>query len=174
MSLYRTLLREEAARALRDANTLAGPNVWTARSWPLKPDALPAIQLQVLADHAESWGRNAPGFTRTAGLLVVARISFGVPSEGENLLDAFCEQIELTLMQDTALQQMIQQVATIETEQAFDSTAGVNVATARLRFDLEYGEVFEPSGVPLTEINLAIANEAGAQLASSTVLLPKT
>lgn len=176
--LYRVQLREEAARALRAANTLAGPNVWTARSLPTTAAACPMIQLQVLADTAESWGRNQPGFTRTAGLLVTARVAFktdavGTSSQGENLLDAFAEQIETTLMLDTALQRLVQQVSTIDTEMAFDSTGADQIATLRMRFDLEYPQTYEPIGEPLAAVNLQIANCAGITLAEATVTFPQ-
>lgn len=177
--LYRVMLREEAARALRAAGTLAGLNVWTARSLPIKANALPMIQLQVLADLAESWGRNAPGFTRTAGLLVTAKVAFktaadGTSAEGETALDTICEQIEMTLMQDTQLQRLIQQVSTIETELAFDSTGADQIAVARMRFDLEYPQTFEPVGEPLTAINMQIADAAGRDLAKASVTFPQT
>ena len=170
--LYRELLREEAARVLRAAGTLAGPNVFTARSWPIAAPALPMIQLQVLADTAESAGRSVPQFTRTAGLLITAKVEFGTPAEGEILLDTLCEQIEMALMLDVALQTMLQQVAVIQTELAFDSTSSQQIAVARMRFDLEFTQVFAPSGPPLTEIMMQIANQAGVTLATATVDLP--
>ena len=175
MTLYRVLLREEAARALRAANTIAGPNVFTARSWPIRPEALPMIQLQVLADHAESWGAAQPGYTRTAGLLVTARVEFGTPAEGEDLLDTITEQIETTLMLDTALQAMLEQVSTIQTELAFDSGSGQQIGTARMRFDLQYPQTYAPSGVPLARINASIRDAGtGTVLAAAEIDLPPT
>ena len=82
--LYRVMLREEAARALREGGTIAGPNVWTARSWPIKANALPSIQLQCLADVAESQGRAAPGVVGAAGLLISARVGFRSAPDGSS------------------------------------------------------------------------------------------
>lgn len=174
MTLYRERLREEAARALREANTLAGPNVFTARSWPILASALPMIQLQTLADFSESVNRSAPSFKRTVGLLVTAKVEFGTPAEGELLLDAITEQIEMTLMLDVALMAMVQQVAVIQTELAFDSNAGEQIAVARMRFDLEFNQSYVPSGVPLAEINMQIANTSGVVLAGAVVDFPNT
>ena len=175
MSLYRVALREEAARALRAAGTLAGENVFTARSWPLTTASLPAIFLQVLQDDAESLNRSAPLFRRTASLMINAQVAYTRPGEGESLLDAFCEQIEMTIMLDVALQKMVQQVSRMRTELSFDSTTSSQVGTARMLFDLEFSQTFRPSGVPLTSITAQIKDElTGTTLANVTVPIPSS
>jgi len=174
MTLYRATLRDEAVRALREAETLAGPNVFPSRAWPTKAGALPVIQCQVLADTAQSWGRDAPSYTRTAGLLVTAKVAFGTPEQAEALLDTICEQIETAIMLDTALQSKIQQVSAIDTELALDAMGSDQIGVARIRFDLEYPQTFMPVGVPLREINLEIATAAGLHLASAEVDFPQT
>ncbi|MCQ8240522.1 hypothetical protein [Rhizosaccharibacter radicis] len=152
MTLIRADLRTAAVDALRAAGTAAGPNVFSSRAWPTDPKALPVIQAVVLADTAESWGRNAPGFTRTAGLLVTAKFRFDGPEDFERQSDLLCEQIELAIMGNVALQAMIQQVSAIDSDLASDALGAVQVGVVRIRFDLEYAQTFAPPSEPLVSI----------------------
>ena len=174
MTLYRVELREAAKTALVSANTLAGPNVFTARDWPIAITSLPAIYLQVPVDHADSDGRSQPSFTRIASLMVVAYVSYGSPDQGENALDVLTEQIELSIMQDVTLQGMIQQVVQMHTELVLDATKADQVGEARMRFDLEFTETYPLPGVPLTEIvEKVLAGPDGQLLATAEIIIPQ-
>ncbi len=152
MTLYRVELREAAATALVAANTIAGANVFTARSLPIAPAGLPSIYLQVPTDRAESAGRSAPGFTRVAYLVVRGRVAQGGPGQVETALDTLAEQIELALMCDAGLQAMIQQVTEIQTEVKVSSETGDHLGEVRMLFGLEFTEYFPVVGTPLTQI----------------------
>ena len=165
MTLYRVELREQVAAALIAANTIAGSQVYTARSWPMAVPRLPFIELQILSDKAESWGPAEAAYTRTAMLLVIAKASYGKFSEGTDLMDQVCEQIELAVINWSIVPGSngflpVQQIKTIDTEISFDADSGTQIAVARLQFALEYPQTYGLPGVPLTAITAEIVNQS--------------
>jgi len=171
MTLYRAELREAAATALMNAKTIAGVNVFTARSLPIKSDALPAIYLQVAQDRAESQGRGPPAFTRNATLAIRALVSGGTPENAELTCDIIAEQIEQTLMCDYTFQSMIQQVSDMTSEIKVTSETDKHIGEVRMLLGLEYYENFMPGGQPLTAVNATIAAEGNAAFAEVSVPL---
>ncbi|AQS88268.1 hypothetical protein AA101099_1776 [Neoasaia chiangmaiensis NBRC 101099] len=173
MTLYRSDLREMAAQALRDADTLAGENVFTARSWPVTPAALPTIQLQVPEDDGESMGRSAQGFTRVANLAIRAKVLGGTPEKAELTAEVIGEQIEMALMCSAALQEAIQQVTHLRSSLVIDSSGRNHIAELRILMGLEYSEYFPPPGTPLAEIKGQMQAEGNPDFADMAVPFPQ-
>ncbi|GBQ92099.1 hypothetical protein AA23498_1366 [Acetobacter nitrogenifigens DSM 23921 = NBRC 105050] len=152
MTLYRAELREMAVDALKAANTIAGPNVFSARSLPVTDEALPALYLQVPDDDGVSDGRSAPSFTRTATLAIRGYVAAGTPEKSELVLEHLAEQIELALMTSVPLMAAVQQVSFLRTQMLVSSDTGQHKGELRMLLGLEYTETYPLPGTPLTGI----------------------
>lgn len=171
MTLYRVLLKQAAQKALLSANTFAGQSVIVDRSLPATSDKLPAIILTTPRDSASSSGRNPEGFTRVTTLAVRGLLTGNTPEEAGQKIDLFAEQIELALMLDTALQSMITQVTSLETETMLNSQTAEHTGEVRMLLGLEYMEYYPATGTPLTELVGDVQANGNAEFAHFQVPL---
>ncbi|GAN90967.1 phage protein [Gluconobacter frateurii M-2] len=170
--LYRSILRDLAAEALKAANTIAGENVLTARSLPIRADLLPVIYLQVPDDRGESAGRFQPQFTRVATLAIRGKLQAGTPFDVELALEGFAEQIELALMTDADLQAAITQVTELSTSIVVSSDQSEHIGELRMILGLEYIETYPPPGTPLAEIDATLFSPDNPAFAGLRVDFP--
>ena len=170
--LYRSILRDLAAEALTAAETIAGENVFTARSLPIKADLLPAIYLQVPEDRGESAGRFQPQFTRVSTLAIRGKLKAATPMDVELALEGFAEQIELALMTNVRLQEAITQVTELTTSIVVSSDQSDHIGEVRMILGLEYIETYPPPGTPLAEIDATLFSPDNPAFAALRVDFP--
>ncbi|WP_277187676.1 hypothetical protein [Caballeronia sp. BR00000012568055] len=161
--LYRSILRDIAADALRRAQTIAADRVYTPRDWPTTA-CYPCILVDCLSDRKESLGQEPPAFTATATLDVEARIQETSVAAARDACETLCDQIECALLTCTDLLRRIQHVSSIESAMELNATGRMHIADMRMSFALEYFIAFDPFtdtpvalqpvAVPLEEIGI--------------------
>lgn len=146
MSLYRNQLRDKVAGLLQQT-TDARDNVLIYTPCPVEIEELPVIFVTVPSENASSNGRHAPDFTRVVQLEVLARVTAQSHATVQALLDRIAEDIEMSIMCSHDIMSMVQQVASIQTEQQISAEAADVIGAVRLTFGMEYTQEY-----PVTEL----------------------
>lgn len=159
MSAFRGELRLLVQQALLAAGTLAGPNVFLPRDWPLNSAKMPALLLQTPRERKESRGRSGiPQYETTTWLEVRGQTNGEDPVQVETDLETLADQVELVMMGFVVgPPQQLEEIAAVETEFALSADGKRHLGEAVLRFALQYPESFVPS-VPdnLLEVDITV------------------
>ena len=146
MSLYRNQLRDKVAGLLQQT-TDGRDNVLTCTPFPVEIEELPVIFVAVPSENASSNGRHAPDFTRVVQLELLARVTAQNHATVQALLDRIAEDIEMSIMCSHDIMSMVQQVASIQTEQQISAEAADVIGAVRMTFGMEYTQEY-----PVTEL----------------------
>ena len=118
-------LRALAVTALV-GNTLAGQNVFSAKTWPTWSGQYPVLYLHTPKERKESLGPNAPQFTVTTTLRISARVRKQPTADGVGAeratedLEQMYLQIQKALINNPALMRSLQQFPFIDMEMDLD------------------------------------------------------
>ena len=153
--LLRAQFRALVARQLVLARTAAGDSVFENRALPTEVSKLPIITLSTPVETKESWGRGAPKFTTTVHLRVDARVSGATDVVAGEAVEALLEQIELAILANSAVVNLCQQFAAVETRTSIHVEGGMPIATGTIVFQAEMVQYYDPA-MPddLTEIDV--------------------
>jgi hypothetical protein len=174
---YRDQIVAAVVTTLLAANTLAGVNVYAERDWPLTAVQLPSIMVKTPAERKDSLVRGVPQFTTTAMVMVLVRATGPTSQAVAGTLADICEQIEQAVISaGSAVQIMVQQFTTVETEIRTTSDGADPLGDALVSLACEFYEIFPaPDGPALAEIGLEIPlpiSNGGTLLAGVNILNP--
>lgn len=137
-------LRTAAQTALTGA-TDAGTNVFSPLDRPTWSGNYPVIFLSTPEEQKESLGRQgAPQFTATTTLQVIARVSMNQAAADAGAAQAMVEleklqkQIEVTLINNPALMDLLQQVAFVRITKDVNGDGESNLGELKMDFGLEF------------------------------------
>lgn len=143
MTTTSSKLRDLAVAALKGA-TNAGQNVFALRSWPTESSSYPILLVKAPKEHKESLGRNAPQFTVTTTLGVIARVkAAALPNDAgalqaEQALEAIQRQVEVALINNPALTDILQQFSSVDAEMEINSEGDDINGQLVMTFALEF------------------------------------
>ncbi|MFX1674054.1 ABC transporter permease [Paraburkholderia sp. A2WS-5] len=157
--------------------TDAGQSVFSPFDWPTSQNAYPCILVRAPRERKQSLGKNAPLFSVTTTVEIVARTvsTAAVGDEGSAVALAAAEklkgQIEVTLINNTSLwvdvngAQIIEQFASVESEISTSSDGEWPMAELQMRMEIEFTqgpEDFYPiAGVQLAGIDMQVKEPPG-------------
>lgn len=181
VGVFRTELREIAALALLNAGTLAGTKVYSPRTWPQRPDELPALIVTTPSERKQSLGRSLPRFNSIISLVVMVRVRGAGPNlpamnaDAEAQLETLCSQVETVLMCSQSIVSIVQEFATVETHMIVSTEGEVIIGEASVKLDCEVFQQFNPEpGEALLEIDQHYQRPDGIGLADAKIILPQS
>ncbi len=155
--------------------TDAGPSVFSPFDWPTASDAYPCILVRAPKERKQSLGRNAPLFSVTTTIEIVARTKSPalVGDAGSAIALAAVErikgQIEIALINNPAVwaepadpsgAQRIQQFSSIDSEITTSSEGEKPMAELLMHIEVEFtqgpGDFFPIPSVPLRAIDVHV------------------
>ncbi len=148
MARARDTIRDNAVRALLEANTLAGERVYTPRTWPTQPVDLPAIIVRTPTQRRQSTGRHGPPqFMGEVMLTVTARVTASSEADADELVRVLAEQIETAILQNGQFlfDSDIQSFPSTALELRVSAEARSITAEAHCSFACEVYEIFDPT-----------------------------
>lgn len=140
--------------------------VYTPRSLPVQLDQYPLIVVTAPTEHKTSLGRHTPQFTTVTTLRIDGRVLAYDSSEGSGDGDGIAwedalslkEGIERALIGNPDVRMKFQQISTIRSQLAVDSSGEGHIAQVLLEMDFEYyqgpEDFFHSALVPLREVNV--------------------
>lgn len=170
--------------------TDAGAAVYSPFDWPTAPTSYPLILVHARRERKVSLGRNAPLFTVTASIEVIARTKSAALTgdAGSALALAAAEtlkaQIETNLINNPAVwanadgTQRVQQFATVDSELNTSSSGEMPMAELLMTFDVEFiqgpDDFYPLTGTPLEGIDVTVQEPAGTVEPFFSIELPQT
>ena len=187
---YRAQLRQYVVDALTTANTLAGANVFTPRTWATNDSVYPSLLVQTPRERKESRakGNQLPQFNATLMVSVGGRLrSLGADSTAaaavEEQLDQFASQIECAVLCYQPILQSIKQVAFVDMEMDVSSSGREHIGQVQFNFGFEFQVDFDPVvdapaawpplTSPLTTVDVTYDQPNGTTEPGLTILLPQ-
>jgi hypothetical protein len=147
--LYRAQIRDAIVTALRNAQTLAGADVYAPRDWPETIVELPAIIVSMPSDHKENTGPFGPRYNTTATIVVLGRLKGQTAIDAEAQLEAFANQIQNAILTDLATLSLVEKFSTIDTETAITDNGEDQIGEISIAFGADFYEIFQPGiGLP--------------------------
>jgi hypothetical protein len=162
--LKRAIFRTLAIDALRQANTLAGQNVFVY-AWPTNSRTNPAILVNWGRDTKISNGREVPNFTSTFTLRLELKVQAVNMEEARNQLDVLLSQVEQAILTNYKLNVLLQHFPHFDTIDTTDSDSENFVASAICDIAMETFEIFQPVDPPDLEdisVNVDLINRFDA------------
>ncbi len=160
MTLYRSTIVSAVVSTLTAAGTLAASSIYAARDWPLTAVKLPSIMVKAPTERKESAVRGVPSFTTVATIALLIRATGANSQAVEATLETLCGQVEQAVLSaGSAVQLLIQQFVSVDTEIRTSSEGGAVVGDAIMQIACEFFERFPPlasQGTPLSQIGLVL------------------
>lgn len=157
--------------------TDAGTAVYSPFDWPTASDSYPLILVRAPKERKESLGRNAPLFTVTTTIEIIARTKSPalVGDAGSAVALAAAEalkmQVEIALINNPAIWadpnggQRIQQFASIESEISTNSEGDMPMAELLMHIEVEFAQgpadFFPLPSTPFEGIDLTVQEPPG-------------
>jgi hypothetical protein len=159
-------IRQAVVTALT-GTTDAGQSVSSPWDWALAMDAYPAILVRTPDDRSESWGPNAPAFTVTATVEIIARAKAPADFEdaGSNAAllkaESLKQQILAQLINNPALWAAgVQEFKSMHSRMSTSSEGDMPIAECHLSIDVVFiqkpDDFFPIPSVPLQQIGGAM------------------
>ena len=172
-------IRSVFVTALKGA-TDAGQSVYSPFDWPTQPDSYPIITVRAPKERNESMGRNAPLFTVTSTIEIVAKTKSPalVGDAGSAValaaLEVIKAQIESALINNPAVwavpgdaygAQRIQQFTSVESEMSTSSEGEMPIAELVMHIEVEFvqgpEDFYQIPFDPLTGFDAGVEMPAG-------------
>ena len=153
--LARRQLRQAVVAALQPIQAI----IESPGDWSTPPAKLPAILVRVPRERKESVAKTMPEFTTTATIEIEARAAETTAELAQDAIENLCYLIENAILTNYAVIDMIQQVASIDSELEISSEGKFHFGGAKMYFAFEMFEAFDPveiagAGIPLLSIGL--------------------
>lgn len=171
--------------------TDAGAAVHSPFDWPTAPNSYPLILVHARKERKESMGRNAPLFTVTATLEIIARTKSPalVGDAGSAVALAAAErlkaQIETALINNPAVwadpnsasgAQRIQQFASVDSELTTSSEGDMPIAELLMTIEVEFmqgpDDFFPIPSIPLQGFDAGVREPAGTVEPGFSITFP--
>lgn len=157
--------------------TSAGASVFSPFDWPTQPETFPCILVRAPRERKRSLGKNAPLFSVTTTVEIIARTralaQLGDAGSAQALAAAeqLKAQIEVALINNTSIwvnsdgSQIIEQFESVESEIATNSEGEMPMAELQMRIEIEFiqgPDDFCPiPSTPLDGFNGTVVEPAG-------------
>ena len=144
-------------------DTVESPGIW-----PTSADMLPVLLVNVPSEMKTSVGRNVPEFTTSASVVIQGQVSSITPGGAQDAIEDLAYQVENAVLEDYAVNLMIQQFVSVQTETEITSdgkqhlagypmiapaagsvwpiVATPTVPAAGVNLHLDAANVFDPTG----------------------------
>jgi hypothetical protein len=144
MTLQRSIGRAMAITLIAAADLVPSGNIFRARSWPVKPEAMPFINVNTPSDKQANAGVTAdPQFDAT----VVLEFDIGVraddPGTAQDDCDTICEGLINALLTAPQFVALWEKIGSIETELA-PKDEQFQYHRARIAMTFHYSEIYPP------------------------------
>ena len=180
-------IRALVVQGLTDA-TDAGAAVFSPFDWPTAPNSYPCVLVRAPRERKSSLGKNAPLFSVTTTVEIVARTiataSVGDAGSAEALAAAerLKSQIEVSLINNTSLWadssggQIIEQFSSVESEIVTSSEGEMPMAELLMRIEIEFtqgpDDFYPIVGVPLAGIDMQVQEPTGTVQPGFSITFP--
>ncbi|VWC79010.1 hypothetical protein BLA17378_03783 [Burkholderia aenigmatica] len=180
-------IRDSFVNALKGA-TDAQQSVFSPFDWPTAPGSYPLILVRAPRERKESLGRNAPLFTVTTTIEIIARTQSPalVGDEGSAVALMAAErlkaQIETSLINNPAVwadvngRQVIQQFASVDSDITTSSEGQMPMAELLMHIAVEFvqgpEDFFQVVGTPLEQIGGVVAMPDGTLAPTFSIPIP--
>jgi hypothetical protein len=158
-------------------STNAGASVFSPFDWPTSPTSFPCILVRAPRERKRSLGKNAPLFSVTTTVEIIARtravaqIGDAGSAEALALAEQLKYQIEVALINNTSIWvdenggQVIEQFESVESEITTSSEGEMPMAELQMRIEIEFTQgpdSFHPiDGTPLTGMDVTVVEPPG-------------
>ncbi len=151
----------DALRLAIKGNTTAGDAVFGPSAWPDRPERLPVVIVQSPPhERAQAIVKGQPSYETRAIVPVIARVAAKSVGDVDAALETLIGQIKAAVFQWLPFQQLIEQVASIETRTAITAESDWHIGEAVMLFECEFPEFYYPApGVPLAEIQGTLSDQ---------------
>lgn len=171
----RTDIRDQMIAAIKAVTTapVVGP-----RNWPDDATKLPATGLIIVQSPAQESTKalvvGPPSYETHAIFPITVRVARTAVSDADAALQALVDQIRAGIFSWLPFQQLIEQVATIETRSAIAAEGNLQVGEAVILLETVFPEFYAPApGVTLAEVQGTVADQtSGTTLATFDLKLP--
>lgn len=155
------------------ANTASGNRVYKPGDWPTQPDQYPITKLRLVSEDRQSLGRGGPPqFATVATIRIVSEVSAPAQlddlgaSDAEAALWSLKRQVEVAIVNSYPLEAMIEQIASMRSQLAFNSDSATHLAGIQTDVALEFyegPESFAPAtSDDLDEVDVTTSGPAAA------------
>ena len=124
-------------------DTVESPGIW-----PTSADMLPVLLVNVPSEMKTSVGRNVPEFTTSASVVIQGQVSSITPGGAQDAIEDLAYQVENAVLEDYAVNLMIQQFVSVQTETEITSDGKQHLAGFRMTLAVEMFEAFDPMIAP--------------------------
>lgn len=168
--------------------TDAGEAVYSPFDWPTGPTSYPCILVRAPRERKTSLGKNAPLFSVTTTVEIIARTRSPalVGDAGSAVALAAAEtlkaQIEVTLINNTSLWvdpaggQLIEQFSSVESEITTSSEGEMPMAELVMRLDIEFtqgpSDFYPINGTPLEGFDVVVQEPPGTVEPGFSITFP--
>jgi hypothetical protein len=148
VGLYLANLRTVATEVLAALSFFNG-NVFNSRMPALRRDLLPAARIYTLRDNrvSRSTMNNVSGYIGNADLIIQVVSEANADPAASDLLDLYCEAVELALLSSVDFMCNAELIPSIETVYESNVEGEVRTATATITMTIRYSE-YGVTGVP--------------------------
>lgn len=154
-------IRAQMIAAIQAATTasVVGP-----RNWPDDAAKLPTAGLIIVQSPAHETSKalvvGPPSYETHAIFPVTVRVARQAVSDADGALQALVDQIRAGIFSWLPFQQLIEQVATMETRSAIAAEGQFQVGEAVILFETVFPEFYSPApGIPLAEIQGTVKDQ---------------
>lgn len=151
--LYRAILRDKLVEIIQKTKLVEDGKVFPNFPIRVPQDRLPCIYVSSPADRAEAITVGTPVFKRTATLVIQYFCNFVNIEDGTLQLDDICYQLEDAIMCDYEFQQLVELIASFDTDFIFNADTTKPIAEIRFVMICQYRENYHPAGPELTHIS---------------------
>lgn len=164
----------DALRLAIKGNTAAADAVYGPRDWPERPDRLPMIIVQSPPhERAQAIVKGQPSYETRAIFPVMVRVAAKTVGDVDTALEQLIGQTKAAVFSWLPFQQLVEQVASVETRTALTAEADYHLGEAAILFEAEFPEFYYPApGVPLAEVQGTLTDQTtGTTVGSFDVIL---
>lgn len=131
------------------------------RDWPEKPDRLPMVILQSPPhERAQALVKGPPSYETRAIFPVTIRVAKQTIADADAALEALIEQVKVGIFQWLPFQQLVEQIASVETRTVITSEGAYQIGEAVILLECEFPEFYSPApGAALTEFQGTVADQ---------------
>jgi hypothetical protein len=154
MGLWHSAQRQVTADLLVELPFFKG-NVFNSRMPVIRRDLLPCVRIYTAADQRASVSQmnSTSGYIGQSLLTVQVTVEAAADPAASDLLDLYCEAVEIKLLQSQAWLCNISLITSIDTLYETDVQGEMRTTTASITFALKYLDPAGITGVPVTPLD---------------------
>ncbi|WP_295541078.1 hypothetical protein [uncultured Pseudacidovorax sp.] len=142
--LARRKLRLAVVHRLQEAVDYPGVRVLSPGIFPVEPDALPVLIVNVPNESKQSNVRGVPQFNTTMSVVVQGQVRGDTPEAAQDAIEALGYQAEMAILTGYQAIAMLQQFTSVDTQTEVSSDGKGHFAGFKMTFGGEIFESFDP------------------------------